>query len=316
MSGGAPSGAPSAAGPAVGNGPPGEQRALIESIVGAGVLGLLALGWGVVAQSRVLLFDGVFVLLGIVLSALSLMAARAAGSAPTARFPFGKRAVTPLAIAIQGAALLGTLVYAAADAVAIVIAGGSDVAATTVVIYGLISMVSSYGLSRWLSRRAPRSELVTAEVVQWRAGALLSLMYAVGAGLALALGLWVPEEALRYLDPGLVLLASALLAPIPLRLLRAAGLELLEAAPPAEVTAALGAAIAAVSAEFGLDAPFVRATKLGERLYVEVDFVVPAGVWDVSGEDRVRRGLISRLEPLGYELWANVELTTDPALAT
>ena len=68
-------------------------------------------------------------------------------------------------------------------------------------------------------------------------------------------------------------------------------------------------------AEFGLDEPFVRSTKLGSRLYVEVDFVVPEGAWDVTGEDRVRRALIGRLEPLGYELWANVELTTDPALA-
>ena len=39
-----------------------------------------------------------------------------------------------------------------------------------------------------------------------------------------------------------------------------------------------------------------------------------AGVWDVSGEDRVRRALLG-LETLGFELWANVELTTDPDLA-
>ena len=58
----------------------------------------------------------------------------------------------------------------------------------------------------------------------------------------------------------------------------------------------------------------MRATKLGERLYVEVDFVVAHGVWDVTGEDRVRRALIDRLTSLGYELWANVELTTDPDL--
>jgi predicted Co/Zn/Cd cation transporter (cation efflux family) len=290
-----------------------ERRAIQESIAGAAVLGALAVVWGIAAQSRVLLFDGAFILLGIVLSALSLMASRAAAESPSARFPFGKAAVTPLAIAIQGVALLGTLLYAAVDAVAIITAGGSDVAAGTVVAYGLITMTCSYALSRWLTHRAPASELVAAEVAQWRAGALLSLVFAAGAGLALALG--SVGDVVRYVDPVLVLVACLVLAPIPLRLLRAAGLELLEAAPPPLVQDTLDAAVASVRSEFGLDEPFVRSTKLGSRLYVEVDFVVPSGEWDVAGEDRVRRALIGHLEPLGYDLWANVELTADPELA-
>ena len=77
----------------------------------------------------------------------------------------------------------------------------------------------------------------------------------------------------------------------------------------------LAEAVTSVRAEFGLDEPFVRSTKLGSRLYVEVDFVVQEGAWDVTGEDRVRRALIGHLEPLGYDLWANVELTSDPELA-
>jgi len=138
-------------------------------------------------------------------------------------------------------------------------------------------------------------------------------VFAVGAGLALALSSF--GDLVRYVDPVLVLVACAVLLPIPLRLLRAAGLELLEGAPPALVQATLDDAVASVRADFGLDQPFVRSTKLGNRLYVEVDFVVPEGAWDVAGEDRVRRALIGHLEPLGYELWANVELTADPALA-
>jgi len=290
-----------------------ERRALHESIAGAAVLGTLAVVWGIAAQSRVLLFDGAFILLGIVLSALSLMASRAAADVPSARFPFGKAAVTPLAIAVQGVALLGTLIYAAVDAVAVITAGGADVEPGTVLAYGLITMTCSYAIARWLAHRAPDSELVAAEVAQWRAGALLSLVFAAGGGLALALA--DVGDVVRYVDPVLVLVACLVLLPIPLRLLRAAGLELLEAEPPADVRRALAEAVTSVRAEFGLDEPFVRSTKLGSRLYVEVDFVVPEGAWDVTGEDRVRRALIGRLEPLGYDLWANVELTADPQLA-
>ena len=290
-----------------------ERRALHESIAGAAVLGTVAVVWGIAAQSRVLLFDGAFILLGIVLSALSLMASRAAADVPSARFPFGKAAVTPLAIAVQGVALLGTLIYAAVDAVAVITAGGADVEPGTVLAYGLITMTCSYAIARWLAHRAPDSELVGAEVAQWRAGALLSLVFAAGGGLALALS--SVGDLVRYVDPALVLVACLVLLPIPLRLLRAAGLELLEAEPPAEVRRVLAEAVASVRAEFGLGEPLVRSTKLGSRLYVEVDFVVPEGAWDVTGEDRVRSAIIGRLEPLGYDLWANVELTSDPELA-
>jgi hypothetical protein len=47
-----------------------------------------------------------------------------------------------------------------------------------------------------------------------------------------------------------------------------------------------------------------------------VDFLVKAGEWDVAEEDRVRRSLIDGLSPLGLEIWASVELTTDPDLAS
>lgn len=292
-----------------------ERRALVVSIVATAVVGALALVWGVLAQSRVLLFDGVVSLLGIVLSGLSLMAARAAVAQPTRRFPFGKQAVTPLAIVVQGVALLATLVFAAADAVVLILDGGSDVAPGTVVAYGLVSMVVAVVLDRWLRHLAPESELVAAEAAQWRAAALLSLVFAVGAGIAWGLGELSVEHVVQYVDPVLLLVACGALLPLPIRLLRTAGAELLEGAAPAHVQAALDEAVAGARAEFGLDEPTVRATKLGGRLYVEVDFLVPAGRWDVADEDRVRHRVIDHLEPLGYELWAHVELTTDPALA-
>jgi predicted Co/Zn/Cd cation transporter (cation efflux family) len=112
----------------------------------------------------------------------------------------------------------------------------------------------------------------------------------------------------------LVLVAVGVLAPVPVRLLRSGGREILEAAPPAEVARVIDAEAARAAAEFGLGEPIVRATKLGRRLYVEVDFIVEPGKWDVADEDRVRRSLIGGLTPLGYEIWANVELTTDPDL--
>ena len=117
-----------------------------------------------------------------------------------------------------------------------------------------------------------------------------------------------------YVDPVLVLVACAVLAPTPLRLLRSGTVELLEGEPPAEITDAVQGVVDDVRQRFGLDEPIVRLHKLGRKLYVEVDFVVEPGEWDVSEEDAVRRAVVDGLVPLGLDVWAYVELTTDRTL--
>ena len=221
----------------------------------------------------------------------------------------------PVAIVVQGAALTATLVYAAIDSVSLLLAGGTDAAPVGVVGYGVVTLVVAIIVGFGLPRLAPDSELAAAEADQWRAGAVLSAIIAVGAAAAAGAAALGWQQVVRFADPVLVLVAVVVLAPVPWRLLRSGGRELLEAAPAAEVQQVIDAAAARASAEFGLGEPIVRATKLGPRLYVEVDYVVPPDTWNVDAEDRVRRLVIGELEPLGYEIWANVELTTDPSLA-
>jgi len=116
-----------------------------------------------------------------------------------------------------------------------------------------------------------------------------------------------------------------MIAPMAISLLREGGRELLEAAPSRALSAQIAMAVAdgAGDAPRPLPAPIIRATKLGPRLYVEVDFVIDpladaaAGLppWTIGEEDAVRRAITTRLDGLGHEVWATVELTTDPGLA-
>src|SRR5699024_8194728 len=116
-------------------------------------------------------------------------------------------------------------------------------------------------------------------------------------------------------DPLLVFLAVLLALPVPRRLIRAGLHELLEGAPGAQSTEAIRAAADHVRARFDLPEPTVRATKLGNRLYLDLAFVVPAGQWSVDEEDEVRRAVEDQLQVLPQEIWADVHLTTDPELA-
>lgn len=292
-----------------------EARALRLSVYASLLVGVVGVVWGLVADARIVLFDGIFTIFGTALSGLSLLASWAAGLEPDERYPFGREAVIPVAIVVQGAALTATLVYAAFDSISLLLAGGTDAAPASVVGYGVLTLVVAIAVMLGLPRLAPQSELAAAEADQWKAGALLSAIIAVGAAAATGADALGWDAVVRYADPVLVLVAVAVLAPVPWRLLTSGGREILEAAPPAEVSRGIEAEARRVAGEFGLGEPIVRATKLGRRLYVEVDFLVGAGEWDVSEEDKVRRSLIAGLDPLGYDVWANVELTTDPDLA-
>lgn len=292
-----------------------EPRGLARSIQLALVLTVAAVVLGIVFGARVLVFEGAFGVIGIVMSWLAIRASRAVDAGPTPQYPFGRAALTPLVVVLQGLALAATLVYAAADAVIVILAGGQRVDALVVVGYMAVSAAASVFFASWLRRAAQGSDLLLAEAAQWRAGGVRGLVTAIGALVALALAAFVSGTVLDYVDPVLVLVSCALVAPIPVRLLRHGLGELLEASPDGAVLQEIERVIDRVSGVFDLPSPVVRSTKLGSKLYIDVVWVIDRVDVTIAREDEVRRATISALRELPFEVWAMVELTTDPALA-
>jgi cation diffusion facilitator family transporter len=292
-----------------------ESHSLTASLVLSVVMGALGVVWGITTGSGIVLFDGVYTIFGTTLTGVSMLAGRAAGSAPTRTFPFGLVTLVPVAVIIQGAALLGALVYAATDAVGTIRAGGTEVSPGPVAIYGLVTFLCAGVVTWWLLSRREGSDLVAAEAEQWRASCALSAVIVVGAGLAALMGAFGWSGVKPYADPALVIVVAVMLLPVPLRMMRAGLLEVLEAAPPAALRANIDEAVERARTELGLPEPLVRATKTGTRVYLEVVFLVPEGTCGIAEEDHVRHLVIDALEPLGYEVWANVEVTMDPTLA-
>ena len=293
-----------------------ERRALRVSLGATGGLAALAVGWGWWAGSQVILLDGAYALIGMALTWLSLVASRLAASLPSPRYPYGREALVPLAIVLQGVALFATLAYAALEAVRVILDGGAEVAAGSLLAYGVVSAVACLALWRFLSRADPDSDLLAAEARQWSASAVFSLVVAGGALLAqalrpLGLASWEP-----YVDSSLVLVGCALLVPQPVVLVRSALTELLEGAPTADVQHPVHAALTEVRLRHGLGEPVVRMTKVGRKLYVDAVFLVEAGRWAVDHEDAVRRDVAAALDVLPYELRLAVELTTDSEWVT
>lgn len=287
-----------------------EHRALIVSMVGAGGFALLGIGLGLVTGSQVILFDGFFSLIGLALAALALAASKLTRAAPTPNYPFGREGYAPLVIGIEGIALLATCAYATLEAVNTILSGGGEIVGGWGIVYAAISFVVPLSLAWWL-RRTSNAELVHAEATQWRAAGIFGLGMLIAFAGAALLDQAGHTRAAGYVDPSLVIVASAMFVVPPLRMLRTMARELLEAAPEAELYDAVHTAVTRVSRAHELEEHHLRATKVGPKLYVEVDYVVDAD-WRVARSDEVRRALLSALRDLQVEPWLTVEFTADP----
>ena len=284
-----------------------DRAVLIRSIVATLALGVLGVVWGILGGSRMILLDGVYAIVGIALSVLLLRASALATRGPTRRYPYGLAAATPLAIAIQGFVLLGALLYAAVEAVAVIRGGGSGVAAGWAMVYSLVAAGASIVVWRWLASVAGTSDVLISEAAAWRVGMLRGVFMVVGFGVMALVERSGWSALTPYVDPVMVLVSCVMLVPGPLDMVRTTIGELLEAAPPAATQEAIRSALDATRAEFDLDKPDLYTTKVGPRLYVEVDGTAGPDV-TIAQEHQVRESLRARLDELPYEIWLNVEL--------
>jgi cation diffusion facilitator family transporter len=285
-----------------------EAKALRRSITVTAVLGSFGVIGGVVTGSQMILLDGVYAVIGIAVSWLLLRASAMAAAGPTTRFPYGREAVTPLVIGVQGFILLATLVYALVEAALTIRAGGSDVNPGPAVAYAVITTVASLWFWQWIRGLSRSSDLLAAESTGWRVAAFRGVGMTVGF-----MVLWVVAgsrwaSAAPYIDPTMVLITCAVFLPSPVRMVRTTVVELLEGAPLPEVQEPVHRVIRDVFAEFEIAEPVVRMTKVGPKLYVEIDAEVRPDV-TIAQEHRVRATVRERLMVLPFDIWLNFELT-------
>ncbi len=288
-----------------------ERRSLSVSVSCGAVLASLGIVIGVVTGSQIILFDGFYTFLGIGLSSMALRVSHLVARGPTLRYPFGREALTPLIIAIEGVALLATCIYAAFNAVLTIVDGGSKVPAGWALAYAVLAFAICAAVYVALRRSAGRSELVRAENTAWLAGSVLGLgmlLAFIFARLILSTS-WSP--AARYVDPSMVIATCLAFIVPPLHMIRSTFVELVEGSPQGELRDEARAAVDDVCEVFNLKEQTLRMTKIGRKFYVELAFVVAAD-WPVRQSDEVRHELKRRLSEIPQDLWLVVEFTADP----
>ncbi|SNR54596.1 Predicted Co/Zn/Cd cation transporter, cation efflux family [Haloechinothrix alba] len=280
---------------------------------------VLAIGWGLAVRSQMIVFDGLYSLISVLLSLLSLLSFRIIRKGQSKRFPFGRDALEPLTIIVKAIAIGTLCVYALSVAVMELLTGGREVNTGWAVAYAAVATGGCAVVAAYLGReqRAVRSDLVRAETTQWLMDTVLSAGVLAGFIAAAVLERTGYERLAAYVDPAMVALVCLLFLAMPLRLLVHGFREVLFMAPPRELGERVRRCIRQVQRRHGFDDSYLRSTKVDGQLVVEVDYIVGEHTPDRSVEvlDAIRREITDELSDLDYELWLTVSFTTDRAWA-
>lgn len=289
-----------------------EKKLLWISIYSTGAFSLLGIVWGIVAGSGIIIFDGLYSLISLGLSVLSLLTLREINKGESERFPFGRAQFEPMLVAFKSVMIIGMCCYAAFDSFALLFQGGREVEIGMALVYAVISAVGCLTVTLLLAHYSKRidSSLLVAEKYQWMGDTFLSVSVLLAFVFAFVVLEPFYPSTVPYVDPIMVVVASAIFLFLPGKSLVLAFKELLFMRAEDQLVKPLKAEAEKVAKE--LEATHVlHVISIGRQLEVEVNYLVNERTFTVAEMDGIRQRFISIASKLRERAWINVNFTGD-----
>jgi cation diffusion facilitator family transporter len=289
-----------------------DHRLLLLSVWASAGFAVVSCVWGVLSGSSMIVFDGLYSFASIGLSLLAVAALRVSQRGPDATHPWGREEVEPVVVVVKALALAALSVYAVVGGITDLLAGGREVSTGWALVYAVLATAGGVVVTVLLRRRG-RGGLVRAEAAEWQGDTLLSVGVLVGFGIAAGLVGAGRQELAAYVDPGMVVLVSLLFLRVPAGLVARGMRELLAMSPPEDTLRELQDVVDEVRDRYRMRESVLRASQVGARVDVEIDYLVDDGsaVRTVADCDEVRGDLHERLAALGHERSVVVAFTTE-----
>lgn len=268
---------------------------------------------GLLVGSLVIMFDGVYSLVSLLLTLLSLVAARYIRKPSDAQFPFGRAVFEPAVIAVKGAVILLIVSYSLYSAIGSMFTGGRPVDASVATAFGAINVVGC-GLAWWYMKSLGKrhaSGLIDAEVKQWQMDTMLSVAVTAGFVIAWLMTLTPMAKYAVYADPMMMLAMSFYFIKVPFEMLRSAMREIFLMAPSKEICQTVDQSVVAAGKESEQDIELAGVTKVGHELWVDVDIYPDSSeVILVEDIEQTRNTIEKRLSKLPLKLQITVNIAS------
>ena len=271
---------------------------LASGFAGAGlVLGLLV-------GSLVIVFDGVYSLVSLLLTLLSLAVSRFIERPSKRQFPFGKAVLEPVVIAVKGSVILAIVSVSLYSAVTAMFTGGREVDAGIATLFGVVNVLGC-GYAWWyIANKSKRfsSGLIEAESKQWQMDTLLSVAVTLGFVTAWLVSISPFAKYAVYADPMMMILMSFYFIKVPFDMLMGALRELLMMKPDEAICNAVDKEVSALDNQGSQQLKVAAVTKVGRELRVNLDVHSKGQQVEVAELDKTRRVLKDKLSKLSLDL--------------
>ncbi|WP_425667251.1 cation diffusion facilitator family transporter [Vibrio tubiashii] len=271
---------------------------LASGFAGAGlVLGLLV-------GSLVIVFDGVYSLVSLLLTLLSLAVSRFIERPSKRQFPFGKAVLEPVVIAVKGSVILAIVSVSLYSAVTAMFTGGREVDAGIATLFGVVNVLGC-GYAWWyIANKSKRfsSGLIEAESKQWQMDTLLSVAVTLGFVTAWLVSISPFAQYAVYADPMMMILMSFYFIKVPFDMLMGALRELLMMKPDEAICNAVDKEVSALDKQVSQQLKVAAVTKVGRELRVNLDVHSKGQQVEVAELDKTRRVLKDKLSKLSLDL--------------
>lgn len=272
-----------------------ENKILRLSAYASLILALFGIAYGIIINSGMVIFDGIFSFISLGLSMLSIQVLKDLNAGKEdARFPFGKSHFEPFLIFFKSLVIIALCLFSISDAIAGLIDGGRYVDPGLAIVYSLISSLGGLLVLAFIRTRnlKIRSKLLSAEVDQWVGDTALSVAVLIGFGISYFLNNTGWNFLVPYADPVMLIIVSSFFLIIPVKTMFGSLGEILvvrskeeEMKPVEEIAKKLAEKL---DAEYKL-----RMITSGREYFVVLNFLTPTAELKVDEIDQVRQELTS-----------------------
>lgn len=292
-----------------------EEKVFRLSMIALLVFAVIAIVFGLALQSEVILFDGVFSIISISLSYMTLKITRFIRKKDPKRFPFGKEAIEPIIVFMQYFFLNVVLVYMFIDGIRMILGGGNDINLSMTILYIMITAIIQYVFLGYVEKiaKGSNSVIVQTELHMWQISMKQTFYVLGGYLIGVVLLVFNEPNIIVFIDP-IILIVFIIVTftqsvdEMLIAFKEVIGMTTVEK----DMFIKIESKILEIRQKYDIKDDYIRLKKVGSMLVLEVDFLVDSKFkyGDVESQDEIREVLFKKVNDERFDLWLNVNFTT------
>lgn len=290
-----------------------ENKILKLSVVGALFFALFGIAWGWALNSDMIIFDGLYSFISVMLSMLSLYINNYMAKRDFEKFPFGKHILEPIVISIKSLIIAIMCLYSLVGAIKTIVSGGNNLEFGLAIIYSVVSVIGCGAISLYmkLKSKALSSELIKAEFTQWLMDTSLSTAVLVAFIVAIIISNTKLNFLNPYIDPVMTAVVSLVCIRIPIKGFIESFKEVICVKADDEINDDIYVLVKEIEEEYNFEDSIARVSKIGRELRIEIDFIYnkDSKLKTLDQMDNVREEINDAIKHIDYKKWLNVSFT-------